>query len=51
VIPASVNRVGMNAFKYCRSITIYCEANSSGSNWHTYWNREGAPVVWGYTGE
>lgn len=51
VIPSSVNRVGMNAFKYCRSITIYCEANSSGSNWHTYWNREGAPVVWGYTVE
>ena len=38
----------MGAFKWCFSLTIYCEAKSKPTNWHTNWNPDNRPVVWGH---
>ena len=46
-----VTSIGDSAFKYCRSLTIYCEATSKPSGWNGYWNYSDCPVVWGYTKE
>ena len=46
-IPSSVTSIGDGAFSSCTSLTIYCEAESEPSGWHSYWNGS-RPVVWGY---
>ena len=51
VIPDSVTRIDGFAFKYSSKLTIYCEAKSFPSKWHSRWKPEETPVVWGYTGE
>ena len=47
-IPNSVTSIGNSAFYYCDSLTIYCEAESKLSGWHSDWNYDNRPVVWGY---
>ena len=51
IIPDSVTGIGYYAFYSCTSLTIYCEASSKPSGWHSDWNRSNCPVVWGYKGE
>jgi len=46
-IPDSVTRIGNRAFYNCTSLTIYCEATSKPSGWHSDWNGSRRPVVWG----
>ena len=47
-IPNSVTSIGERAFVRCDKLTIYCEAKSKPSNWHTDWNPDNRPVVWGH---
>ena len=47
IIPATVINIGENAFKYCPSLTIYCEAESQPSGWNSFWNPFDNPVYWG----
>ena len=46
-IPDSVTSIGEWAFAYCTSLTIYCEAISKPSGWHSNWNPDNRPVIWG----
>ena len=48
VIPDGVTTIGDYAFRYCSSLTIYCEAESQPSGWSTSWNSSNRPVYWGY---
>ena len=48
-IPKSVTHIETNAFGRCRSLTIYCEADSILDTWSESWNPLNRPVVWGYT--
>ena len=48
IISNSVTSVGDRAFYGCLSITIYCEAETQPSGWHSNWNVFNRPVVWGY---
>ena len=50
VIPDGVTSIGQYAFYDCASLTIYCEAASQPSGWHSDWNYSNCPVVWGYKG-
>ena len=47
VIPATVSKIGEQAFTDCELLTIRCEAESKPSGWHNYWNYSECPVVWG----
>lgn len=47
VIPESVIELGENVF-YNSFITIYVEAESKPQGWSKDWNKDNAPVVWGY---
>ena len=49
-IPDSVTFIGNDAFYNCNNLTIYCEAASQPSGWHSGWNYSNCPVVWGYKG-
>ena len=51
VIPKSVIQINGFAFQYCSNLTIYCEAKSFPSEWHSKWKPADTPVVWGYTGD
>ena len=51
VIPGSVTSIGKYIFHECTSLTIYCEAESQPSGWHSGWNPLNRPVVWGSKGE
>ncbi|MCL2064469.1 MAG: choice-of-anchor D domain-containing protein [Candidatus Cloacimonetes bacterium] len=46
-IPISVTSIGSNAFSDCNSLTIYAEATSQPSGWHSIWNPNNRPVIWG----
>ena len=48
VIPDSVTIIGISVFSDCAGLTIYCEATSKPSGWHSDWNWSDRPVVWGY---
>ncbi len=50
IIGEGVSEVEEYVFTGCNNLTIYCEAASKPSDWASYWNNEGRPVVWGYTG-
>ncbi len=50
VIPDSVTRINGFAFEYSSKLTIYCEAKSFPSEWHSKWKPADTPVVWGYAG-
>ena len=39
--------MGANAFVGCSSLTIYVQAASRPPGWHTSWNPNNRPVVWG----
>ncbi len=45
-IPDSVTSMGDKVFTFCSSLTIYCEAASKPSGWHSSWNYSDCPVVW-----
>lgn len=49
VIPKTVSYIEQNAIRYCKNLTIYCEAESEPWNWSSSWNYDNRPVVWGYT--
>jgi hypothetical protein len=49
-IPSSVTSIVSNAFRDCKDLTIYCEAQSKPENWQYDWNPNNCPVVWGYKG-
>lgn len=47
-IPASVSTILHTAFDTgYSSLTIYCEAESQPSGWHSNWNPGNIPVIWG----
>lgn len=48
-IPNDVTNIGSYAFAYCSGLkTIYCEAESQPSGWHSDWKANcSANVVWG----
>jgi hypothetical protein len=48
-IPHSVERVGEYAFCRCGLDCIYCEAKAQPDGWHTDWNPDNIPVVWGFS--
>jgi len=50
-IPLSVTYIGNEAFSSCVNLTIYAEALSQPSGWHSGWNNSSCPVVWGYIPE
>lgn len=45
-IPASILRIESSAFRYTRSLTIYCEAASRPEGWSISWKESDVPVVW-----
>lgn len=49
IIPRSVTSVEYGAFFNC-VLTIYAEASSIPSGWHTNWNISNSQVIWGYVG-
>ena len=51
VIPNSVISIGQDSFANCNELIIYCEATSQPSGWHSSWNSDTLPVVWGYKPE
>ena len=51
IIPDSVTSISYYAFDNCKKLTIYCEAESQPSGWHSNWNSSKCPVVWGYKAE
>ena len=48
VIPNSVRDIGVFSFGNCPNLTIYCEAYEKPGRWHSWWNSDDCPVVWGY---
>ena len=48
IIPDSVTSMGWYVFLDCYSLTIYCEAESKPSDWHSEWNVLKCPVFWDY---
>ena len=50
VIPDSVTTIDQEAFNGCRRLSIYCEAESQPSGWHSDWNPFLCSVEWGYVG-
>ncbi len=49
-ITDSVAIIGGWAFEACDRITIYAEADSQPEGWHSDWNPNDRPIVWGYKG-
>ena len=47
-IPASITRIGNNAFKDCEDLTIYCEVKTQPKTWSENWNPDNRPVIWQY---
>lgn len=48
-IAASVETVGVNAFKGCAALTVYCEAKSMPAGWERTqgsWEGEQHPIIW-----
>ena len=49
VIPNSVTSIEGDGIRYCKNLTIYCEAESEPTGWSSAWNYDDRPVVWGYS--
>lgn len=49
-IPKNVTIMGYDVFSDCNKLTIYVESKDKPQGWSEYWNEEGCPVSWGYTG-
>ncbi len=49
VIPISVTSIESDGIRYCKNLTIYCEAESEPTGWSSAWNYDDRPVVWGYS--
>jgi len=50
IIPNRVTSIGYYAFYGCSSLTIYARPTSKPSGWHSSWNSQNRPVIWGYKG-
>lgn len=50
-IPDSIIFIADYAFGSCTSLTVYTEVREEPSNWGPFWNADGCPVEWGWTGE
>ena len=50
-IPISVTTMGPGVFRQCPKLTIYAEATDQPPGWHTRWNPDYRPVVWGHVSE
>ncbi|MBQ4108991.1 MAG: leucine-rich repeat domain-containing protein, partial [Clostridia bacterium] len=49
-IHSYVESVSVSAFRDCDNLTIYCEAQSKPTDWHSGWNFSSIiPVKWGHT--
>jgi hypothetical protein len=48
-IPISVTKISGGVFYGCSKLTIYAEALSQPEGWHSEWNIDHRPVVWGAT--
>ena len=46
-IPSSVSTIGELAFAHCNDLTIYAEAAEAGAGWHTGFNPQARPIVFG----
>ena len=49
-IPDSIIFIADYAFSSCTSLTVYTEVREEPSNWGPFWNADGCPVEWGWTG-
>jgi hypothetical protein len=48
IIPGGVTAVGAGAFGDCDKLIILAVPLSQPGGWHTAWNPQSRPVVWGY---
>ena len=46
IIPSSVTSIGQSVFVGCKSLTIYCKAESKPVEWPSNWNVSYATVYW-----
>lgn len=46
-IPSNVTKLGEQVFFGCSKLTIYTEFDDVPSTWHSNWNSQGRPVVYG----
>ena len=47
-IPKNITYIGWYAFFDCKSLIIYCEADSQPTDWDSNWNYSNIQVVWNY---
>ena len=51
VLSSNLSMIDWNAFSDTNSLTIYIKALSKPNGWHSQWNPDNRPTVWGYSGE